>query len=221
MQTTKNSKKQKQLPLPGNEPQVLDPPHLKDILRMDIDRLIKQIEVDRVKIQKELQQIDSDMKRMEAFIKSVTEEVKSGIQFAEVQVFYKRSTSRTKITSSRTSEIVFRTIWDKNSISVVEKFYVLFLNRANQLLCWKCISSGGITSTTVDPMILFSIATQCLAKSIIVAHNHPSGNLLPGKQDLDVTKQIKQAGALLDVTLTDHIIITEDSYYSFADEKML
>lgn len=102
-----------------------------------------------------------------------------------------------------------------------EEFYMLLLNRANRLIGWYRVSQGGITGTVADIRIIFSIALKCLASSIVVAHNHPSGNLQPSHADKDLTRKIKEAGELLDINLIDHMILTVDSSFSFADNQML
>jgi DNA repair protein RadC len=95
------------------------------------------------------------------------------------------------------------------------------MNRANYVLDYEQISSGGMTGTVADPKIIFNKALHKNACSLIVAHNHPSGNLRPSKADLDLTKKLKHAGSLLDLPVLDHLIITTSGYYSFADEGVL
>ncbi|MBL57829.1 MAG: hypothetical protein CMP61_11635 [Flavobacteriales bacterium] len=102
-----------------------------------------------------------------------------------------------------------------------EEFWVLFLNRANVIVKKERISSGGITGTVVDQKIILKKALLNLASSIIVVHNHPSGNLNPSIQDKKVTQKMKLACELLEINLLDHIIIAGNSYYSFADELEL
>jgi len=100
-----------------------------------------------------------------------------------------------------------------------EEFWILLLNRANRVLSREQISSGGTTGTVVDVKILFKkVLRQESITSIILSHNHPSGNLFPSNADLELTKKIKQAGKLLDIDVLDHLIITDNGYYSFADE---
>ena len=125
-----------------------------------------------------------------------------------------------KITDSSGSAKIFREILGEE-ISIYESFAVLFLNNNGKVIGWQKIASGGITACVVDVRILFSAALQCLATSIIVAHNHPSGNLRPSDEDRRITRQISEAGKVLQIQLLDHLILTEESYYSFADEGML
>tara|TARA_Y100000766_G_C18869899_1_gene587684 strand:+ start:515 stop:1201 length:687 start_codon:yes stop_codon:yes gene_type:complete len=102
-----------------------------------------------------------------------------------------------------------------------EEFWVLYLNRANVVLRKLRMSSGGISGTVVDQKIILKKALLCLASSIILVHNHPSGNINPSIQDKKVTKKMKLACELLEINLLDHIIIAGNSYYSFADELEL
>ncbi|NND94979.1 MAG: DNA repair protein RadC [Flavobacteriales bacterium] len=102
-----------------------------------------------------------------------------------------------------------------------EEFLVLMLNRNNRVTSKEKISSGGIAGTVVDPKIIFKLALDKRASALILAHNHPSGNLNPSKQDISLTKQMKEAGQLLDISVLDHLIVTEHGYYSFADEGMI
>lgn len=99
-----------------------------------------------------------------------------------------------------------------------EVFAVLFLNRANRVNHFEIISQGGITGTVADPRIIFKKALQEEAVSIILCHNHPSGNLKPSRADQDMTNKIKEASQFLDIKLLDHIIVSNEGYYSFADE---
>lgn len=104
----------------------------------------------------------------------------------------------------------------------VEHFYVLFLNRANKPIVIKKISSGGMTGTVVDIRVVLRYGIICKATSMVLCHNHPSGNLKPSQADIDLTKKIKQAGAIMDIQVIDHIVIGDESnYYSFADEGLI
>lgn len=102
-----------------------------------------------------------------------------------------------------------------------EIFAVLFLNRANKINHFEIISEGGITGTVADPRIILRKALEEDAVNIILCHNHPSGSLKPSRADEELTKKIKEAAKLLDITVIDHIIVSEDGYYSFADEGLL
>jgi DNA repair protein RadC len=99
-----------------------------------------------------------------------------------------------------------------------EYFLLLYLNAANKILGYEKISEGGITHTIVDPRVVFKKAVDNDAVSIILCHNHPSGNLKPSKADIDLTNKLVEAGKLLDIKVADHIIVSESGYYSFSDE---
>jgi DNA repair protein RadC len=102
-----------------------------------------------------------------------------------------------------------------------EEFWVLLLNRSNKIISKELISKGGLSGTIADPKIIFNVALQRNAAYIFLLHNHPSGNLKPSQLDIDLTKKIANAGKLLDLPVLDHLIITNDGYYSFADEGLL
>jgi DNA repair protein RadC len=102
-----------------------------------------------------------------------------------------------------------------------EEFWVLYLNRANKVIEKFALSRGGVSGTVADGKIIFKRALENLSSSIILAHNHPSGNLNPSHEDIKLTRKIKEAGALLDIAVLDHVIISESGYYSFADEGTL
>lgn len=102
-----------------------------------------------------------------------------------------------------------------------EVFGVLYLNNANKIIQFEIISEGGFTATIVDPRVIFKSAFAHNATAIILAHNHPSGSLKPSIADMQLTEKIKSAGALLEIRVLDHIIVSENGYYSFADEGKL
>ncbi len=102
-----------------------------------------------------------------------------------------------------------------------EVFAVLFLNRANKINHFEIISEGGITGTIADPRIILRKALEQDAVNIILCHNHPSGSLKPSRVDEELTTKIKEAARFLDITVMDHLIVSEDGYYSFADEGLL
>ncbi len=102
-----------------------------------------------------------------------------------------------------------------------EEFWVLLLNRAHRVVKKKRISEGGVSGTVADPKIIFKMALEELASGIIVAHNHPSGNMTASQSDIDLTKKLKEAGKFLEIQLLDHLILCGQKYFSFADEGML
>lgn len=102
-----------------------------------------------------------------------------------------------------------------------EEFWIVLLNRANKITSKHLISKGGQAGTVADPKIIFSIVLQHQASSVILAHNHPSGNLKPSSADVSLTSKLVSAGTLLDISVLDHLIITDKDYYSFADEGLI
>lgn len=102
-----------------------------------------------------------------------------------------------------------------------EEFWVVLLNRANRVIKTDCISQGGLTGTIADIRIIMRSAIESLATGIVLAHNHPSGNLKPSEQDVQITHKIRDAGNIFEIPVIDHIIVTETGYFSFADEDML
>ncbi len=102
-----------------------------------------------------------------------------------------------------------------------EEFWVMYLNRANKIISGQKISQGGITGTVADTRLIFKSALDHFACSIVLCHNHPSGNLQPSNEDKALTQKIKQAGQLLDIAVLDHLIISDAGYFSFADEGLL
>lgn len=102
-----------------------------------------------------------------------------------------------------------------------EEFYALLLRRNNTVIETIRISQGGVSGTVVDAKMIFAAALDKMASSVILAHNHPSGNLSPSQADIRLTKQLVQGGKLLDISVVDHLILAGKSYYSFADEGMM
>jgi DNA repair protein RadC len=123
-----------------------------------------------------------------------------------------------KITSSKDAyNYIYPSLADQQQ----EFFYIILLNRANVILSNHKISEGGMTGTVVDPKIIFKKVLEEGAISIVLVHNHPSGNLQPSQADIDLTKKIQEASKLLDISLLDHLIFTNNTYFSFADEGLL
>lgn len=102
-----------------------------------------------------------------------------------------------------------------------EEFWLLLLNRSNKLIKKHQVSKGGVSGTVVDAKMIFKPALESLASSVILCHNHPSGNRNPSNEDIVLTRKIREAGKSLDISVYDHIIIANDGYYSFADEGLL
>lgn len=113
-------------------------------------------------------------------------------------------------------------IFDQNQIAMREEFVVIYLNRANRILGYSKAFTGGINGVVCDPRIILAIALKGMASSIILMHNHPSGNLKPSEQDKNLTKKINAACEGLDIYLMDHLIVTDDGkYLSLRDEGMI
>jgi DNA repair protein RadC len=123
-----------------------------------------------------------------------------------------------KIVSSRDAFLYFEPLMEDYQH---EEFWVLLLNRNNLVITQKRISMGGVAGTVVDPKIIFKVALDHVASSIILCHNHPSGNLNPSLQDREITNKLKEAGRLLDIAVTDHLIIGNNQYFSFSDSGLL
>ena len=143
---------------------------------------------------------------------------------AEIELVYKtkvKASERPAVQSSKDAFVILSGLWDENKLELLEQFCVLFLDKSHKVLAFNNISSGGIDSTVVDIRLIFVSALKVGASSIVGAHNHPSGNLKPSKQDVAMTNKIKAAGELLDIKLLDHIILTQEAYCSFADEGLL
>jgi len=102
-----------------------------------------------------------------------------------------------------------------------EEFWILLLNRNNMVLGKKRVSVGGVAGTVVDPKVIFKLALDQLASSIILCHNHPSGNLQPSQQDINITKKLREGARFLDIIISDHIIIGNKAYFSFADKGLI
>lgn len=111
----------------------------------------------------------------------------------------------------------------KNQLSDLrtEEFWAIFLNNSNKVIHVSQLTQGGISQSIVDVRILFKTALEHFSTGIIIAHNHPSGNLKPSKEDINITQKIKEAGNVLSIQLLDHIIITQNSYFSFSDSGLL
>jgi DNA repair protein RadC len=125
-----------------------------------------------------------------------------------------------KIASSNDANEFIRQFYS-DDIDIFESCFVLLLNQANFTIGYAKISQGGITGTFVDPQLVAKYAIESLAKAVVLAHNHPSGNLAPSGHDLDITKKIRAGLDLFNITLLDHIILTSDHYTSLGDEGLL
>ncbi|TDX87014.1 RadC family protein [Epilithonimonas xixisoli] len=125
---------------------------------------------------------------------------------------------RQQISSSKD---VFEVLQPHLSDLSTEEFWAVFLNHQNKILYKTCLFRGGIASSVADVRVIFKLALEHFSTRIIVAHNHPAGSLKPSKEDINITQKIKDAGKLLDIDLLDHLILTQNNYYSFKDEGIL
>lgn len=112
-------------------------------------------------------------------------------------------------------------LYDDGTIEIYESFILLMVNTANRTIGWVKISQGGITGTVADVRLIMKYAIENLACGIFISHNHPSGSVKPSSADIDLTKKIKDAAKFMDIVLLDHIIVTTNGYYSFADDGMM
>jgi DNA repair protein RadC len=145
-------------------------------------------------------------------------------KLAEIEVIYStkvKPADRLKVVTSSDAAEAFRSAW-KQSMEHKESFYALYLNRNNKVLGIHRVAEGGLCGTLVDVRCVFQVALKANACSVIVAHNHPSGNSIPSEADKSITQKIKEAGKFLDIPMLDHIILLPDEgYTSFADEGLI
>lgn len=145
-------------------------------------------------------------------------------KLAEIEVKYSTSvkpSERIKVSTSFEAAEAFREVWSQ-SMEYKESFYAMYLNRNNKILGMHKVAEGGLCGTVVDVRCVFQVGLKANAVSVIVAHNHPSGNEIPSEADKSITQKIKEAGKFLDIPLLDHIILLPDvGYTSFADEGLL
>ncbi|MBX9886690.1 MAG: JAB domain-containing protein [Flavobacteriaceae bacterium] len=141
-------------------------------------------------------------------------EIKISVSFDKIL----KKSELMKITSSRDAYNIFKRVFNADTFDWCEEVLILCLNNSNKVIGFHKVSSGGMTGTIVDVRMIFTTALNCLATSLIIAHNHPSGTLQPSEADKMITKKIKEAGEFLDIKLLDHLIITDESFFSFIDE---
>jgi DNA repair protein RadC len=126
-----------------------------------------------------------------------------------------------KIKNSNEIYKIVDSIYDRDQIGYREHFYAIYLSNSNMMLGFNHIGIGGITSTVADLRIILQGALLLNAVGIVLAHNHPSGNLMPSDADIQLTKKINEACKIMDLRLIDHIILSEESYYSFSDSGLI
>lgn len=140
------------------------------------------------------------------------------ITLNEIQVSYSTpQTTKPQIKSSLQVYEMVKKHWNPNHLELHEEFKVIFLNQSNRVLGIYDLAKGGISQCTVDVRLIFSIALKVNSSGIMLVHNHPSGNLTPSAPDTAITKNIREIGVLMNIKLLDHLIITKENYYSFAD----
>jgi len=151
-------------------------------------------------------------------------DAKQLLNIIEVEVSYKSRcppNERPRINSSTDAYRIFKQIWNDETMDYNEDFWVLLISRAGRVLGAYQISKGGLHGTVADIRVIFAVAIKSSATSIIISHNHPSGNVSPSELDRELTKRISKAGDILDIKVLDHVILCRDHYYSFADEGLL
>lgn len=125
-----------------------------------------------------------------------------------------------KISSSTSAAKLLRSIWE-DDLNHVERFYLLSLNRSNCVVSWSLVSLGGLAGTVADGKVIFQKALLSNAHGLILSHNHPSGQLTPSEADLSLTQKLCNFGKFIDLPILDHIILTPQDYYSFADHGLI
>ncbi len=143
---------------------------------------------------------------------------------AEVTLSYRPSISpkqRPKIKRAEDAYHIFLQYWNRDKIYLSEQCYMMLLNIRGNVLGIVELSSGGMSGTVVDLKMVFATALKACAHTIILAHNHPSGDIVPSEQDRAVTGRVAEAGKILQVELADHLIITPEEFYSFVNEGLL
>ncbi len=146
------------------------------------------------------------------------------LQVTEVELVYRnksKASERPIVKTSKDAYNIFFSTWDQDKIELQEQFRVMLLDRKSSVLAVTTLSTGGLSSCIVDLKLAFATAIKGLASSIIIAHNHPSGNLKPSAEDQSLTTKFATAGKLLELPLLDHIIVTNEGYTSFCDEGLL
>jgi DNA repair protein RadC len=145
-------------------------------------------------------------------------------QVAEIELIYKtnvQASQRPKIESSKDAYNVLIQSWNSDRLEFIEEFKILLLNNASRVLGIFEVSKGGISGASADVRIVFAAALKANATGIILAHNHPSGQLVPSDADKYITENMRKAGELLNIRVLDHLIVTAEGFYSFSDNGHL
>lgn len=141
----------------------------------------------------------------------------------QIKITYRRTRKEFlgKVTSSKDVADFIRRTFKAGTLELQESFITLYLNTANEILGYYNHTVGGINATIADRRLILATALASASVGIIVSHNHPSGNLKPSQADIELTRKLKEGAAVLDINLLDHVIISKNSYYSFADDGIL
>ncbi len=143
---------------------------------------------------------------------------------SEIKIRYRprRISNRPAITTSKDAADILHQLFKRDILAVQEQFIILYLDHSNNIIGAYCLSYGGITATVVDIRLILAVGLKSACTKLILAHNHPSGNLTASKADIDITKKIKEAGQIMDIQVLDHLIISpKGGYLSLADEGHL
>lgn len=144
-------------------------------------------------------------------------------EIPEIQLHYVREANvqvTKKVNSSHQAANIIREIIGPKKMKIQEQFIVLYLNPKNDIIGYYRHSKGGIDSTLVDLRLIFALGLKCLAVSIMVGHNHPSGNTRPSESDIKLTKKLSEAGRVMNIRLLDHVIVSDSDHYSHTDEGL-
>ncbi|MCG8327769.1 MAG: JAB domain-containing protein [Chitinophagales bacterium] len=149
---------------------------------------------------------------------------KIDFEVAEIKLIYQNKVSvkdRSQVSSSLDAYQILLANWTEQ-LGFIEEFYILLLDRSNRVMGYYKVSQGSMAGTIVDPKVVFAAALKARTSAIILAHNHPSGNLYPSQADKALTQKLSKAGKLLELPILDHLILSPDGgYYSFADEGLI
>jgi DNA repair protein RadC len=148
----------------------------------------------------------------------------TGEKMPEIELSYVRKRSIAESIKLNTSKMIYNTFlatWDRNLINLQEQFKILYLDAGNHPLGIYTHSTGGMMHTIVDLKMIIAVALKCCAQHMVIAHNHPSGNTEPSRADLLHTGRIKEGCAYLDIQLLDALVISEEQYFSFADNGLI
>ena len=150
--------------------------------------------------------------------------VQKTFKVAEIELTYSpefKIADKPKISKSNDAFQVLISQWNLGRIELIEEFKIILMNRRNRVIGVVPISKGGFSGTVADPKVIFAAALKSCASGIILAHNHPSGELDPSHEDIKLTQKIKEGGKILDIPVLDHLIISKQRFYSFADEGLM